>query len=73
MFSIILSRKHYTIDIVIAYYLSSRIFYIYHTLLKIRDRESNLNRVFWYPLFRYFENDKNDIKIEKNTFGLHVL
>lgn len=40
---VLIARGHYTVDCLIAYYVTTRIFYIYHTMannvnLKVRDK-----------------------------------
>lgn len=63
---VLLSRGHYTIDVVIAYYVSTRVFWIYHTVannasLKNASPNNFLSRIWWFPLFSYFE---------KNVYGV---
>ena len=58
--SILISRGHYLIDILIAYYVTTRIFWIYHTLaytpsLRSSSPNNHLSRVWWWYLFKYFE------------------
>ncbi len=52
---ILLSRKHYLIDVILGYYLTTRVFWTYHSLLS--DSQSPLNAVWWSSLLRYFESD----------------
>ncbi|XP_064457925.1 phosphatidylcholine:ceramide cholinephosphotransferase 2-like [Ornithodoros turicata] len=60
---VLLSRGHYTVDVVLGYYVTSRVFLIYHSLannnsLKIPSQNNNfLARVWWFPLFTYFEKN----------------
>ncbi|XP_026473114.1 phosphatidylcholine:ceramide cholinephosphotransferase 2-like [Ctenocephalides felis] len=59
---VLLAHGHYTIDVLIAYYVTTRIFYIYHTMannsvLKHKSTNNYLSRVFWFKLFRYFEKN----------------
>ncbi|CAB3372446.1 Hypothetical predicted protein [Cloeon dipterum] len=60
MVFILISRAHYTVDVVVAYYVTTRLFWIYHTLannLELKQSGPNnfLGRVWWFPAFRYFE------------------
>ncbi|CDW55757.1 PAP2 C domain containing protein [Trichuris trichiura] len=53
---ILLSRGHYTVDVVIAYFVTTRMFWLYHTMannpeLKVDEQEC------WFPLFRYMESN----------------
>ncbi|KAK3888973.1 hypothetical protein Pcinc_007004 [Petrolisthes cinctipes] len=57
---VLISRGHYTVDCVIAYYITTRTFYIYHTLannanLKESSPNNFFERLWWYPLFWRFE------------------
>ncbi|KAL1139866.1 hypothetical protein AAG570_006843 [Ranatra chinensis] len=57
---VLVARGHYTVDILIAYYVTTRTFYIYHTLannhnLKKRSANNSLSRLWWFRIFLYFE------------------
>ncbi|CAG2103356.1 unnamed protein product [Medioppia subpectinata] len=57
---ILIARGHYLIDIVIAYFATTRIFWIYHTLannssLRFQPSTNYLSRVWWYQIFVFFE------------------
>lgn len=56
---ILAARKHYTLDIIIAYYITTRVFWIYHSLVALKSSGPSvpLNKVFWHKLFNYFEAD----------------
>ncbi|KAB7502925.1 Phosphatidylcholine:ceramide cholinephosphotransferase 1 [Armadillidium nasatum] len=59
---VLIARGHYTVDCLIAYYITTRLFYIYHTLAhnqSLKDSGSNnfFERLWWYPLFQYFERN----------------
>merc|ERR1719369_2019913 len=57
---LLLARGHYSIDVVVAYWVSSRIWWTYHTMANIREvrenQEYNMFRgLWWWYAFRYFE------------------
>ncbi|CAF0882723.1 unnamed protein product [Rotaria sp. Silwood1] len=59
MFFILAGHQHYSIDILIAWVLSSRLFIYYHTLANNRtflQRDTDRMRI-WFPLFSYFEEN----------------
>lgn len=62
IFCILLSRGHYTVDVIIAYYITTRLFWLYHTMannqnLKEYSVTNLLTREFWFPLFFYMERN----------------
>lgn len=59
---LIVARSYYLIDILIAYYISSRTFYIYHTIcshesLHYSTYGNFFTKFWWWPLFVFFEVD----------------
>jgi len=57
---LLMARGHYTIDVLVAYWVSSRIWWTYHTMANIRlvkdNQEHNMFRgLWWWYAFRYFE------------------
>ncbi|CAG9766550.1 unnamed protein product [Ceutorhynchus assimilis] len=58
VFFILAAHEHYSIDVFVAFYITSRLFLYYHTLANnqaLMSRDSTRTRV-WFPLFSYFEN-----------------
>merc|ERR1719219_919495 len=59
--TLLLSRGHYSIDVVIAYWITTRLWWMYHTLanhevLKSAENSENyLNKIWWWYIFNYFE------------------
>lgn len=61
---ILVARGHYTIDVIIAYYLTTRVFWTYHTLanhatLKAKSPGNLFSRAWWFCIFHYFEGKVN--------------
>merc|ERR1719250_591134 len=57
---LLLARGHYTIDVLLAYYVSTRVWWVYHTLahndaLKKRGPHNLLTHLWWWTAFRFFE------------------
>ncbi|XP_029465654.1 phosphatidylcholine:ceramide cholinephosphotransferase 1 [Rhinatrema bivittatum] len=62
IFCILLAHDHYTVDVVVAYYITTRLFWWYHTManqqvLKEASHINYLSRVWWYKPFQYFEKN----------------
>ncbi|CAH0545741.1 unnamed protein product [Brassicogethes aeneus] len=57
-----LSHGHYSVDVIIAYYITTRIFWTYHTLannasLKQYSPNNHIGREWWFCAFMYFEKN----------------
>lgn len=57
---LLLSRGHYSIDVLIAYWVTSRVWWTYHTLahskdLRLRGEHNHMDNIWWWYIFRYFE------------------
>lgn len=59
---ILIARGHYLIDVLIAYFITTSIFYIYHTLihnksLRCANQKNYLSKFWWWHLMKYLEYD----------------
>lgn len=59
--ALLLGRGHYSIDVLIAYWITTRLWWIYHTIAKhdmlraSENEDNHLNKVWWWYIFTYFE------------------
>lgn len=63
--TLLIARGHYSIDVVIAYWITTRIWWIFHTLANNpnlkevngfgRNENNYLKNLWWWYIFRYFE------------------
>ncbi|KOB78239.1 putative spingomyelin synthetase [Operophtera brumata] len=61
---VLLAHGHYTVDVVIAYYVTTRLFWTFHSLLVTPHRSGAggynsymIQREWWYALFSYLERN----------------
>lgn len=63
IFFILAAHEHYSIDVFVAFYISSRLFLYYHTLSNnqaLMQKDSTRTKV-WFPLFSFFESSVEGI------------
>ncbi|PSN43157.1 Phosphatidylcholine:ceramide cholinephosphotransferase 2, partial [Blattella germanica] len=59
---ILWSHQHYTIDIIIAYFATTRLFWLYHMLandmnLRESSRYNYISRIWWFRIIQYLEKN----------------
>jgi len=59
---LILARGHYSIDVLVAYWITTRLWVIYHTMannnsLKTAGEHNLMDTVWWWRIFVYFEGN----------------
>jgi hypothetical protein len=59
MVLILAAHEHYTIDVFIAFFLTSRLFLYYHSLANnaVLYSRSDSRLSIWFPMFSYFEKN----------------
>ncbi|VDD91929.1 unnamed protein product [Enterobius vermicularis] len=61
--ALVVSGGHYTMDVLIAYWLTSHIFYAYHQIFETPSSQRSdapLSKLWWYYLCWWFEKDVPD-------------
>lgn len=60
---ILASHEHYSIDVLLAFYITSRLFLYYHALANNRalQQPDQFRSKVWFPMFYYFETNVNGI------------
>lgn len=69
----LIARANYLVDVIFAYYISTSTFYIYHTIcshesLHYATSGNFFTKLWWWPLFTFFEVDNQDRIVVVNRF-----
>ena len=59
---LVVARGHYSIDVILAYFVTTRLWWIYHAMAtsninKKRSDENFLSQAWWFWIFHYFEKN----------------
>ncbi|CAL8257270.1 unnamed protein product [Lota lota] len=61
IFFILAAHEHYSIDVFIAFYITTRLFLYYHTLANTRAFQQSRRARIWFPMFSFFECNVNGL------------
>merc|ERR1711962_1672075 len=59
---LLIGRGHYSIDVLIAYWVTSRLWWVYHTVahtphLRVQGEHNFVSNMWWWHPLRYFERE----------------
>ncbi|XP_051865090.1 phosphatidylcholine:ceramide cholinephosphotransferase 2 isoform X2 [Pristis pectinata] len=59
---ILIAHEHYSVDVLVAYYITTRLFWWYHTManiptLKTRSQTNQFSNVWWFQAFLFLEKN----------------
>ncbi|KAA0721981.1 Phosphatidylcholine:ceramide cholinephosphotransferase 2 [Triplophysa tibetana] len=58
---ILVAHEHYTVDVLVAYFITTRLFYWYHTMANLQNLKCSpnnyLTHTWWNPVFNFFERN----------------
>ena len=59
---LLMARGHYSIDVILAYWITTRLWYLYHSMttnpsLKQASNTNYFSKIWWWTLLRWFEEN----------------